>query len=345
MGSPIVIMSDPHFHNWKSHSKVGPDGMNSRLADGLGCLAQVRKIIKEVGAKSLIIGGDLFHVRGHLKPSVLTAVADAIGDVTNDGIDILIVAGNHDQEDFKGGATAIDTLGNIPGVTVMTKPTNGSIFGRRVTVVPYFKNIEEFKAVYFDYMRLFDPDIVLIHQGIDALTPGTPDPVAVGIDFSWLVANTPGSAMVFSGHYHTPQVNGRFVNIGSPYQQTFNDEGVQMGCWVLYPDEENRLDFRPLDAPTFRTIDEKFKDWPTLKNCIVRLRVKTATKGKLLCDRAMEHGAVDAIAIIEREFTTAHERPIVLNTPEKMFDDYVLTNPKYAGIGGRLKKLFKDICL
>lgn len=345
MTAPMIIAADFHMHNWKAHSTMGGDGVNSRLQVGLDCLKQVGEHAKRVGAQDIIIAGDLFHVRGKLTPSVLTPVADALGAL-GANFQITLLAGNHDQENYNGGPTGLDTLDNIPGIRVVTKPVCLNLEGgQSVVFIPYFRSNDDFKNELIQMRdgalhRGIKVKAVVIHQGIDGISPSMP---TISVDQKWFKDAWPNMP-IFSGHYHESRRFNKLVNIGSPYQQTFGDEGFMNVCW-MYDFDNEEISACLIDAPIFMTIDAKFSKWEKVKGNIIRAHAKTAAKGKLLCDRAIAVGAIDAIVLIEKEFTTAHSTPIAISSASKMFDDYIAANPKYSTNGARLKKLFSDICL
>ena len=99
----FVAISDTHLHNWSQFAIPTESGINSRLL-------QILKAIEEAACAAdyhapagvvptVYHGGDLFHVRGSLTPSVLNAVLDFFKTIHRDyGVRFRMIAGNHDLE-------------------------------------------------------------------------------------------------------------------------------------------------------------------------------------------------------------------------------------------------------
>src|SRR3569833_2574261 len=95
---PYGVMSDTHNHGWSAFATVLPSGVNSRLQIILDETWRCAQEIKKAGGDTLYHGGDLFHVRGSIAPSVLNPTTDCYRAIIEDGIQVVIDAGNHDLE-------------------------------------------------------------------------------------------------------------------------------------------------------------------------------------------------------------------------------------------------------
>ncbi|ELV3683271.1 hypothetical protein P5767_005736, partial [Citrobacter freundii] len=94
----FVAISDTHLHNWSQFAIPTESGINSRLL-------QILKAIEEAACAAdyhapagvvptVYHGGDLFHVRGSLTPSVLNAVLDFFKTIHRDyGVRFRMIAG------------------------------------------------------------------------------------------------------------------------------------------------------------------------------------------------------------------------------------------------------------
>lgn len=340
---PILFGSDFHFHNWKAHATLDKDGNNSRLMVAVDCLNQMVDKAVDVGAGAICLTGDTFHVRGAIRPSVLNKVHQAFQRAVWEGISLVVLAGNHDMELMRGGATAIDTLSSVESDTasVITVGTPQVLMVENVNTVaiPYIHDVAEFKRTFIALVEDAKPDMILLHQGIDEALESVPRP---GVTADWLNENGMG-ARIFSGHYHAPYSKGNVVQVGAPYHQNFGDTPYKMGCWAML--ESGAVSFSELHYPAFVTIDEKFKAFEEVRGCIVRVKAKSSSKAKLAIDRCRDAGALDVVAVIEKEFKIAHSKAIELSTPTKMFEEYLTVEPKYAAMSGKLSELFKKVCL
>ncbi len=312
-----VIISDIHAHNHKSFSTV-VDGVNSRLQAAIDVVLEAAEIGQEQGCDTMLICGDIFHVRGSIKPSVFNKIARALEAIVNAGMGVSIIAGNHDMEHFKDGATAVDALDYIQGVEVFrgTKRRVGSVVG-----ISYIHDYEEFKKNFVDAVETYNPKIIMIHQYIDDFTHhNMPD---VGLTSDWLTKHA-GGAWVFAGHYHAPARKGRVVSVGAPTENEFAPVEVDdRGCWIV--DDEGNIEFHKLTYPKFITISKKPKNPnETCGGNFVRIKAKTMTSANKLKQVCHDAGAKSVIINLEKEFKTAHEKTVKMGRPEDMILDFIM---------------------
>lgn len=352
MKHPVLVVSDVHFHTYKPHSTM-VDGINSRLLDVANAFVEAFDIAHREGCKVIAIPGDLFHVRGAVKSSVMKKVGELLKMVVEAGIDVILLAGNHDMENLKGGATSLWPLQFIQHgdarVHVVETPTVIESGGHTFSCIPYVHSAKEFKEVFERSLSgegMDSGDVIhLIHQGVDDFRPGAGIP-ETSITADWL-ASKAGEGWVFAGHYHKPFQKGRVISPGAPIQHNFGDAGQDRGCWILLPNGETK--FFKLSYPEFETHEvetlAKAKKID-VSGKIVRWKVKTAKQGEKLIAHALESGAVSATSFVEKEFVAAHEQTVKINAPEKMFEDYLEMFPeKYTDERKkRLITLFHHIC-
>lgn len=346
----MIIVSDLHFHAHKSHASTTDGGMNSRLEQAIGVFEHIAKTGRRMGVKTMAVCGDIFHVRGTLKPSVFNRVHGAVSAIAEMGIKIVMIPGNHDMEDVCGKHTAIDTFASIEGCTVLggNYAEEVTANGWRIIGIPYVHKIEDFKGVFIDAVADLRPDektVMLIHQGIDEFEPNVP---ATGLTAEWLEDTVP--CMVFAGHYHRPGKKGRVVSVGAPMQHTFGGEGQERGFWIY--DEVGAVEFFPVTAdkaPRFKTVASK-KDLldGSAKGCFVRIKAKTVKAAKTMRQAALDGGALDVRIELEKEYTTAHEKTVGINIDScSMLREYMKIFPeKYdANAVVEITDLYKKLCL
>jgi DNA repair exonuclease SbcCD nuclease subunit len=335
---PILVLADPHFHNYKNHSTtIG--GKNSRLLHVAETVKAAIDIGGEKGCGAVAIAGDIFHVRGAVRPSVLMTVAECLEYAVSRDIEVVLIPGNHDMEYFRGGETAVDILSEMKKVHVLDGKAPWLIGGWDIVGIPYIHDVEEFKDAFGKLLALEKPDLVLMHQGVDDFKPSETTP-ETGIVASALE----NDGWVISGHYHTAKKVGRVLSPGAPLQHTFGDEGQERGCWVL---TEGDAEFIPIDvAPKFYTVSTA-KDLKKLKApCFVRIKAKTERAAKSLREKALEAGAESVVVQLEKSFATAHEKTVKLSTPRQMIRDYLALKEEIpAEDGDRVLALFDEVCL
>jgi DNA repair exonuclease SbcCD nuclease subunit len=215
----IVLISDIHYHLFQAFS---PDGGRSRLADISSVVQQCKDYCVRQGIKNVAILGDVFEKRGVIDSVVYNAFTDDLKGFLEADIDVYIIPGNHDQ-DLISNATESNSLEPLaklsPKLHIMSKPKIVPFFHAKVFFVPYIHDAKELER----YMKLYATEYAFIHAGIlGAKLIDSDYKVKHGLD----VSQYPNTK-IFSGHYHTPQVVGNAVYLGSPLHHRFNDEGQE----------------------------------------------------------------------------------------------------------------------
>jgi len=248
---PYGVMSDTHNHGWSAFATVLPSGVNSRLQIILDETWRCAQEIKKAGGDTLYHGGDLFHVRGSIAPSVLNPTTDCYRAIIEDGIQVVIDAGNHDLEGKEAArvSSAITALEGV-GCKVVNKP---EIHSRSdctgMYVIPWIADIAALKM----QLELVDMTVrkeldVLIHAPIDGVIPGLPDH---GLNDAYLASL--GYRRVFAGHYHHHKNFGnRVYSIGSLTPQTWGDVNAKSGFLIVSDDE---VKWFASHAPAFVEVD------------------------------------------------------------------------------------------
>lgn len=247
-----LIVSDVHCHAWSQFSSVDPaTGWNSRLTIICKELLRAAAELKAAGGETMIVAGDLFHVRGSIDPEVFNPVHSIFQEILALGIEVIALPGNHD---LKGKETteignAIQTLGALDKFTVVTKTT---VFETRdLIVIPWCATPDKLRAEVNAIREVWDCSNfdLIIHAGINGVLAGMPDH---GLDAeevaSW------GFRRVFSGHYHNfkSMCDGAVYSIGATTHQTWGDIGSKAG-FLLFDEED--VTWRASNAPSFVEID------------------------------------------------------------------------------------------
>lgn len=246
---PYGVISDTHCHLWSAFAATLASGVNSRLQIILDETKRCAAEILAAGGDTMYHGGDLFHVRGNLAPSVLNPTMDCYRDIIESGVKIVINAGNHDLESKTAArvSSAITAMEGI-GCTVINSPT--TLPADEMMVIPWIPNIADLKTEmeWLDAPQRAKVDL-LIHAPIDGVIPGLPDH---GLDGAYLAGL--GYRRVFSGHYHAHKevVAGKVWSIGSLTPQTWSDIGAKAGFLIV---SDAGVKWFASHAPSFVEID------------------------------------------------------------------------------------------
>lgn len=230
---PYGLMADLHLHNWSAFAAVESDGVNSRLGMLLKDICRCAEETRKAGGDTVVVAGDMFHVRGSIAPSVLNPVMDCISSLIKGGIKFVILAGNHDLEGKESNrlGSAITALEGI-GCTVINTFSHGMRCVERVVLIPWTPNIADLKEKIMT-ARDADPDPsevdLILHAPIDGVIPGLPDH---GLTADWL--GSMGFRSVYAGHYHHhKEFDHNVYSIGALAHHTWSDVGTKAGFLVV----------------------------------------------------------------------------------------------------------------
>jgi len=348
MKPPVLVVSDIQFHTYKAHSKL-IDGVNSRLLDQINAWRQAVAVGLQEGCRLFLIPGDVFEVRGNIKPSVFNRVTALLMETMAQGFDVGIIAGNHDMEHFEAGESAIDSWSylrtgsgaDFKECTVFKRPGLHELGGYKVLGIPYIHDTDTFRETFKRLSELTLPEITMIHQGVDNFNSDGAYPVT-GLTAEWLEAHNPG--IILCGHYHRPGLSqgGRVVNVGALVQHRFSDEGSDRGCWIV--SEESKR-FVKIESPLFVTVNSRTHIGPDCRGAFVRIRATSSKEAETLRKQAEEEGALSVVVEIEKEFKTAHDKTISMTSPRKMLAEYLEMIEKYKDRKTKIIDLFDRVCL
>jgi DNA repair exonuclease SbcCD nuclease subunit len=292
------LMADLHLHLWSSFSSTLDSGINSRL-DGL--LGEIHRCAKEVhlaGGNTVVMAGDVFHVRGSVAPSVLNPTKDKLKAIHEEfGTQFILIPGNHDLEGknttrLGAAVTALES----DHVRIITEP----VYVDEVDayLIPWYEKtgdlmaeLDRLKPEHGEYQ--FD---AIIHAPIDGVIPGLP---AHGLTPEGLAKL--GYRHIFSGHYHHHKAfEGGAVSIGALAHHTWSDVGTKAG-FLLVDSETGSYTWRKSHLPEFidlaKLVSELYFDPSDIPLMVdghyVRVRVE-ASKSKEVEEARAEllgHGA------------------------------------------------------
>lgn len=282
----LVAMGDIHAHSFKDYSKtleVGWDdntgryvkvdseqfngrviAMNSRLFNIVSALSDVREYCLDNAINICLMAGDLFHSRGSVETVVFNSVYKVFERFKQDNIEVIMIAGNHDQFDSSPVPenslytfNQICKVVSVPETIDLIDKDTGEII--KLCALPYSKD----KLMLKKYLDKFVEDtkddtgsdrILMAHLGLSGSLIGSANYV---ISDEWNINDLNERYFKYTvlGHYHKPQfvTEGCFYT-GSLLQNNFNDEGDKHGFMVLDTDFRWDVQQVALDYPEFITI-------------------------------------------------------------------------------------------
>jgi DNA repair exonuclease SbcCD nuclease subunit len=290
---PFGIISDTHLHSWNAFATTGADLVNSRLTITLDEIERCAIEVKNAGGNTIYHGGDLFHVRGKIEPSVLNPTRSRFAHIFKEhGITFRLLPGNHDLEHKHSNAVgnAVEAMRNE---WVIVSHEVAYDHDSHVIQVPWIDSIADLKAKLTEIASLADRATydLIIHAPIDGVIVGLPDH---GLTGEWLADL--GFKRVFSGHYHAHAelVAGKVWSIGALTHQSWSDIGTKAGFLIV---GEAEVKWHSSHAPMFVDITEVMDPAEVSIRCdgnFVRVKVQNAKPSEVsaIRDALMKQGAL-----------------------------------------------------
>jgi DNA repair exonuclease SbcCD nuclease subunit len=264
MKYPYGIISDTHNHNFSSFATILENGLNSRLDYTLAEIQRAGEEVLKQGGNTLFHTGDLFHVRGNVCPSVQNPTKALFEQLTAKGLNIVLLAGNHDLEsesasDLHNASTILDS---IKGVTVVSEPIISPT--NKLVMIPWFESLESLRDKVEELIMTITPEGIpseyelMLHAPLNGVIPGMPD---IGLTpeevMEW------GFKRVFFGHYHNHKnFKDKVFSVGATTHQTWGDIGSLAGFLIV---SEDKVVHHKTLAPNFVAITgEDFEDMDTM---------------------------------------------------------------------------------
>jgi DNA repair exonuclease SbcCD nuclease subunit len=274
---PYAIVSDVHLHNWSPFSSITKDGLNSRLQIILDALGYACATL-DMGDR-LYIAGDLFHVRGHITPSVQNPTLDFFKEIRERGIVPRIIPGNHDLES-KNTTQLTNAVQALEGIGCDICNSTTVYTDDKIVMIPWMESLEELRQEIKAQANSLKGKVkeysLIIHAPLNGVIP-IPD---LGLSPEELAAH--GFKRVFCGHYHNHKefADGIF-SVGALTHQTWSDVGTRAG--FIYVDENDKLVQEATDAPQFMDYEEGYES--LLQSNYVRVKLCEATEKEIVTIR------------------------------------------------------------
>lgn len=257
----FLVFSDLHAHNFRYGADrttiPGRKGLyNSRLADTVGVLQEIRDYANYYKIKDIVFGGDLFHRRSSVPTDVRHVIFDTLNDFSKDTISLFMLVGNHDMGDRKGHVHSLAGL-NSDYITVFDGDVHTIVNEEYAfAFVPYTDDIEEAKRRLTEAGNLVEdvPTILFAHLGMQGAKVGSDYVLVSESDVS--VKDVPHEkfAACFFGHFHQHQQlfeNGWFI--GATHQHNWGDAYGSRGFLHVKLYEGGKVEFEQIGtmAPDF----------------------------------------------------------------------------------------------
>ncbi|MEZ2310842.1 hypothetical protein AB6809_29780 [Paraburkholderia sp. RCC_158] len=312
--TPYGLLSDTHNHSWSAFASVGSDLVNTRLTTILDETERCAVEVKNAGGNTIYHGGDLFHVRGSIPPSVLNPTRARFEHIyRTHGVKFRLLPGNHDLEHKHSNAVG-NSVEAMRSEWVEVDHDVREHAEHMVVQVPWIERVEDLKAKLLSIAEglgdngvIADYDLI-IHAPIDGVIAGLPDH---GLTGEWLAEL--GFKRVFAGHYHNHKeiVPGKVWSIGALTHQTWGDVGSKAGFLIV---SDGEVKWHSTRAPQFVDIEANMDPTEVSLRCdgnYIRVKVQNAKPSEVsaIRDGLMKHGALGVNVNVVKVATTG--RPTV----------------------------------
>jgi len=204
---------------------------------------------KMVGEKinTLFHLGDWFTSRKGQSLEVLTTSFKILRLLQSNDINLFIIPGNHDKVDLDSIISFLDVFSFCDRVSVIRVCDIVRIDGVSVTMLPYFKEDEEYPKQLSGVLKKISPketNVLMTHIAVTGVKNNDGSEVTNNLSKNSFKA----FKKVYVGHYHNRSKFGNIEYIGSAYQANFGEDNEKGFSWLL---EDGGSEFVKLDFPEF----------------------------------------------------------------------------------------------
>lgn len=264
-----AFIADLHLWNHRAFGGTVTAGLNARAREGLDVLRRACAAAREAHCSRLFILGDLFEGVDP-KPQMIAAVQRILHE---SGLDVRILAGNHERVSMADGDHALGPVGppSQSKVGVYEKPTLFEFPSPEPLVVAlphtpgfgagaFAEALEMLaKGAARGVLTSAPRRLLVMHHGIaGGGTPGYLSGDGIPIDVVWEVARRHGFAAVLAGDWHRHRVYSDAavdcvaIQLGALVPHDWRDEGMEdYGRVVIYDSTENLIDIVEVPGPRF----------------------------------------------------------------------------------------------
>ncbi len=217
----------------------------------------IYEYFESTGDKNILILGDLTDSKDHHSANLVNAVVKRCLDLTEAGMELFILKGNHDYID--PDLPYFEFLENFEWINYIRDPKCFIIEGRHCLFLPHSRNpVEEWAEDHIVEKYRKKCDLVFMHESVIGSVTSNGYEMEKGLPTSYFRRF---EGRIFSGDIHCPQQVGRITYVGTPYSIRFNDHfrgraiaiGTDLIATPFYPDIRGRWTFE-IDSPKQLTV-------------------------------------------------------------------------------------------
>lgn len=262
----IILYSDAQINEFKTYSKLTPEGINDRLIDHINVLEQISDYAVDNQIKKILFLGDGFDSRGTVSVIAAKLVLNWKHKVSELGIEQFDLVGNHDLVNKSGTHNSLDLFAKLKNVKVIATPQWVITNDYAVYYIPYMHRTSEIREALQNCEPPVSVDkkksLCLMHYGLfDTEINGRVIVEDKGIDSEGQVRLSDLDKIlgyvqnVFLGHYHThASYNGNVHYVGTPLQHNWGEASLP-GRFIVVDFDNGTFEAVLTKAPRFIDFD------------------------------------------------------------------------------------------
>lgn len=231
----IIVLADLHFSNFSSLAPPGDDLLSSRAKDIAYSVEWTRKYAIKNKIPLIVIAGDVFHKRDKISVPIFNLAYSSIKSFKDDGIETIIIVGNHDQT-TKGGIThSLKSFKEIAQVVDIPTIYTCPISGYHLYLIPFIEESGRIKQTVSELLQRNKkcykdiPKILISHLGVKGGSLGFSSAFSKNMVSPGELQPNKFLAVIL-GHFHKHQKLGKNIwYSGAPLQHNFGDCGEPRG--------------------------------------------------------------------------------------------------------------------
>lgn len=222
----LVVFSDLHLHNYRRFGN--PD---ERLSHFDQCLVLILKRAIQEKAKAVLFCGDLVEKHGTVSAQVLSLLTRRFKQFEKTNIPFIAISGNHDiatrSEYGQEVHTVLDYLDQTMTNFHLIDNSFIDIPGYRINGIRYMSSKESVdKQLAEVELSPHYENILLMHN-----TPPNENTM-IQPDIDIYNPDIQQFDIIFNGHIHKRQSEGKFHTVGNPIQKDAADAGEDKGFYL-----------------------------------------------------------------------------------------------------------------
>lgn len=294
----------------------------------LDYLSYLQYYCLENGIKDIIVLGDVLERSSNIKNEAFVPLFLKLIEMRDAGLNFTFILGNHDIFNVNNDSI-VQTFKPI-GKVIKSCGVIGDF-----TFLSYTKKEEDIPKggrYLFTHIPIADFNFDSAYHMTEK--------------YSFPKATFENYQLVFTGHFHRHQSQRNIIYVGSPYQLTFGEMGVDKG-FVVFDTEREDWEFIKYDkAPTHIEINLEDFNKVEVSNKFVRIIVNTKIEHFVKLKRILfERGALEIVPVFEKKKDDGKPIKIINtgNSTKEMVKEYI-SNVKKEGIDYRkLLEIFDKV--